>query len=169
MTSFQIITAVFSSSLLAAGLTSVANYYLTSVNYRNEYYKKLLDRRLTAYEDVHHFLSQLRMLVHDNDENTLTPYLLFNGVEALEKTMISILVPMKSSTWVSAELSDSLTKLNVLLVQLSNEANSFENPDKELIRIGSKRLHEIRSYREEIETLMKRDFRTMHDIKNFLS
>lgn len=169
MTTIETIVAVFSSSLLAAGLTSFVNYRLTTVNYRNEYYKKLLDRRLDAYENVYNFLSHLKMLTHDKEENTLTPFLLFNGINELDKTTIQILIPMKTNIWISDDLQDALGRLNVLLVELRYAAENAPDPDKELIRIGSNRLPDIREKRKEIERIMKLDLRTMHNIGSFLS
>ena len=168
MTTIQIILAVFSSSLLAAGLTAGANYYLTTVNYRNEYYKKLLERRLTAYEEVYNFLGQLKTLILGIDEIQVTPYLLSQGVDYLNKITIDLLVPMKSGVWLSSDLSMSLTDLNVYLTQLSVDAGLGSDPDKELFRLGHERLLVIREKRKNIEALMKRDFQTMHKIEEFV-
>jgi len=167
MTTIQILVAIFSSSVLSAALTAAVNYRLTSVNYKNEYYKKLLDRRLSAYEDIHNFLNQLKLMVHDTDESTVTPYLLTKGVDELEKTIIGILLPIKGSIWVSRDVSDELTKLNVLLHTLLNAALTHEDPNKGLNQIGHDYIVDIRTSRKKIEQAIRNDFKDLHNIQNF--
>lgn len=168
MTITQIIIVIFSSSVLSAALTSVVNYYLTSVNYKNEYYKKLLDNRLEAYQNVYYFLSNIKTLIHYSEDNILTPYLFTNGIDNFDKVSVEILVPIKSSIWLSSDLSDSLTKLSVLLNKISNEANAEREPDSELLKLGQLYMEEIRAIRFEIETIVKRDFKNLHKIESFL-
>jgi hypothetical protein len=169
MTTTQILIAILSSSLLSAALTSGVNYYLTSVNYKNEYYKKLLDNRLLAYQDIYNFLNQLKMMIHDTEESTVTPYLLTKGVSELEKIIIEILLPIKNSIWVSDQVSEELTRLNVLLHNLLNKAETFDDPDKALTKIGYEYIGELRSSRKEIERLMRSDFKNMHNIQTFFT
>lgn len=169
MTDGQILTAVLSSSLLSAGLTSDVNYYLTSINYKNEYYKKLLDKRLDAYQDVYNFLSNLKTYIHDTDDSILTPYILANGIAGLDQTIINILVPMKKSFWLSPELADKLTKLNVLLVELSNIARLESDADKALRVIGYTHIEELRTVRKLIQKQIQIDFQNLDNVKEFIN
>ena len=168
MTNGQILAAILSSSVLSALLTSVVNFYITSLNYKNEYYKKLLDKRLDAYQEVYNFLSNIKTYVHDSEDSLLTPYILANGVEALDQAVIAMLVPLKKSFWLSGELADRLTELNVLFVELSNKANRSSDPDKELKILGNDYLEKIRALRKKIQYQIQKDLETLDDVKKFI-
>lgn len=168
LTTAQIVIAVFSSSVLSAILTAFVNYRLTGINYKNEYYKKLLDNRLNAYQNVYQFLNLIKTLIHDEQNNTLTPYLLTNGIDQFEKVSIELIVPMKTSIWLSKDMTQTLTELSVLLNRLLNESRQHINPDEELRKIGYTYLQSFRDYRDRIEVLVKRDFKDLHNIKSFL-
>jgi len=168
LSNFQIIVAILSISFLAALLTSVVNYRITNLNYRNEYYKKILDKRLQAYEKVYSFICNLKMMVHDTDESTLSPFLLSNGIAEFEKQTILLLVPIRDNIWLSDELSAELTQTNLYLHSLLNEINDAENPEKALAKIANDKLEEIRVRRNRVQLQMSKDLKDMHNIKRFL-
>ncbi|SFR62321.1 hypothetical protein SAMN04488010_1199 [Maribacter stanieri] len=52
MSYLEIILAIISSSILSAIFTSIFNWRLHNSNYKKDYYKKILDKRLIAYESL---------------------------------------------------------------------------------------------------------------------
>jgi hypothetical protein len=80
MTTSQIVLAILSSSFLSAGLTSLANYYIQKTNYKNEYYKKILDKRIFAYEEVETLLIKTRLHLLDHENQLIYSYL-FDTIE----------------------------------------------------------------------------------------
>jgi hypothetical protein len=168
MTTTQIILAVLSSSVLSAVLTSLANYYIQKSNYKNEYYKKILDKRIYAYEEVESLLIKTRLHLLDHENQLIYSYL-FDTIEELDKTIYAIAFVNKNSIWLSSDIGWSLTELNTELMNIETEAKRFESPDLELHRIGFERMDKIRILRKQIETYMKRDFINLHDIDLFLN
>ncbi|MDB5013066.1 MAG: hypothetical protein JWQ25_1268 [Daejeonella sp.] len=167
MTTVQIAIAIFSSSLLSAALTSLVNYRLTSVNYKNEYYKKLLDKRLIAYEELHIFLGQFRVHIHDANDNTLVPYIFVNGLKNLEEVSVGLLLPIKHSIWLSSALSYKLNQLSALLNKIEQQARNSPNPNESLIKIANEGFLQLKEKRNEIESIMKEDLKTLHNIDSF--
>lgn len=52
MESSNIIVTILSSSILTTIFTSIVNWKLHNSSYRKEYYKKILEKRLEAFESV---------------------------------------------------------------------------------------------------------------------
>ena len=48
-----------SAAVLAAVLTILGNTYIQNLNYKRDYYKKLLDKRLEGYEKIDEIVNKL--------------------------------------------------------------------------------------------------------------
>ncbi|WP_394772523.1 hypothetical protein [Mucilaginibacter sp.] len=65
-----IIISVLSSSLLTAAFTKLAEFYFNKVNYKKDYYKIILEKRLNSYETLLNLLFESGNMTKDLDEQT---------------------------------------------------------------------------------------------------
>lgn len=162
--------AVMSSSVLSAGLTSYINYLLSKNLYKNEYYKKLLDKRITAYENINKQLTPLKLMVHYDDSNIIVPQILTFGKDYIGDYMAQLAMLLDEGLWVSEELNDEILNLNVLLLEIFGLENisDFLSNKKGIELISIKYSDKIRSIRKNIEKVIAKDLSSLYNLPLFL-
>jgi len=168
MTTTFIVSIILGSSLLSAILTSIVNWYLQKSNYRNEYYKKLLDKRLKAYEEVEFFIAKLKPVIHLGGSNICNAFFC-KGINEFNEFRISITPAIISSFWLNHDLSLKLTEFNVFILNdIFYQIDKSKNDNKELIRLGLSNRNKILQYRKDLEELLYKDFDNLHKVKSFI-
>lgn len=167
MTTAEIIGLVLTSSVVSALFTSFINWKIQNRNYRNEYYKKLLEKRLEAYESVEDLISRLITVVIIGKGKACNLFFTY-GQDEFNKFIISLPFVMRKSFWVKEKITEKITELNVLLIEIDNQLNPDGDIDKQLKELGSIHRDKIREIRESIESLLYKDFETLHDIRRFI-
>jgi hypothetical protein len=169
MSTFEILIIIFSSSVVSAALTSVVNWKLHNSNYKKEYYKKILEKRLSAFEKVQEVTAKLGFKVQLDD--SVIPSICFND-EYYQGFIYLLGSTIDSSFWLDNSTSLKLTELNVyLLNNFSNniDANSdTETKNIEYQKLGKNHTEKIREFREELNILMSDELKKLHKIDNFL-
>ncbi len=153
---------VLSSSFITALVTIAANWLIHKDQYKKEYYKLILQRRLQAYEMIDEYISNLNTVTLLN--NDLIHTFLFNQ-EHFNIILIRMALIKKHDIWISKKLSIKLMEFNVLLVNIDTEINNKTNS---IQQIGFNRRENIRKIKDEIYEILKEDFNNLYDIKSFL-
>lgn len=168
MTTTEIILAIVSSSVLAAILTSLANWLIHRSNYKNDYYKKILDRRLEAYENLNKVVGKLS--IHTQLENSVIPSICFNE-DFFNDYMVSLALTIDSSYWLNSETSIKMTELNVyLLNNISNKIDdtlSVKHSEVIYHQLGNQHREKIREFKKDLQRLMNKDLTRLHVVKEF--
>lgn len=168
MNTAQIITLVLTSSVISAGLTSWVNWLIQRNNYKNDFFKKLLDKRLSAYEQVESLIGILRPLIH-YEQGRLCNLFLTHGKEHFDNFVISLAATSFNSIWLNEKISDKITEFNVFIIQeIDYQIDENKNVDEELIRLGIMNREKIKSFRLEFEKLLYNDLKNLHKLKPFL-
>lgn len=152
-------------ALLGALLgTLIAGFFSLRVKrneYVNDYYKKVIDRRIAAYEQLESLIVSLRTTFLGEDNK---PYhLLFSLDEA------SGLLPAyqmlqgiaSQALWLSDEAFDKARELNHLLWRFKG---SGSNP----IEFGQQNYQALAGLRENLERILAADMLGLHSVKQFL-
>lgn len=164
----DIISIVLSSSLLAAGLTFFGNRWLQRDSYKRDYYKKLLDKRLEAYEAVENILGQLSR--HSQlDDGRISPMICALGQDHFSHFLLSIMQAVSKSIWLGDKTGMKLTELNIfLLSHIDHKIDENEEYDSQLIELGAQQRDHIKSFRRELGQLLYKDLQSLHDIESFV-
>lgn len=163
----SIITIIFSSSLLASLLTFFGNQWLQRENYKKEYYKKLLEKRLDAYESVDFLIGRLGGMLQLED-GRICP-LMFGSGEAFSIFLMKILEVVSKSTWLSSATSSKVTDLNCFLIsEISNQIDNSKDENIQLLELGAQNRNKINELRSELKQLLYIDLKTLHDVKIFV-
>ncbi|MBX2888163.1 MAG: hypothetical protein KF829_05880 [Ferruginibacter sp.] len=166
----EIITIIISSSVLAAILTGFVNLRIQNLNYKREYYKKLIERRIDAQEQILNLTNELRIQVK-LDEGVLCNRLCATGEQHFKSISILVAASVNISFWLSNELSNILLDFNIFLLNEINHEikgiNQIER-DKSLQQLGIKNHNQIRDFRSKIEQQLMKDFANLTEIKTFV-
>ena len=163
MTQNQIITLVLTSSLLSAFLTIFFQWIFKFLDYKLDYKKKIIEKRINAYENIDILTWQLGIITQDGKMSWSN---IFNSEKDFDNFIVYLALARKNQIWLSKNLSDKLQELNFFLINLQNDKNPKN--DKEYNFIGNENFKKIRAYRKEIEKLYKLDFYKLHKVDRFL-
>lgn len=167
MNTIQIITLLFSSSLLAAVLTLFGNHWLNREKYKTDFYKKVIEKRLIAYELLEILINRIQGL--SQLEGGLAPMFMCLGMDHFYNTYFKIIEVVNYSIWLSPETSNKVTELNVYLInEIENELSDSDNIDEDLTRLGLQHRDRIKQFRQELQALVIKDFKNLHKVKSFI-
>lgn len=153
--------AVLSSSLLSAFVTGKFNLHAKKSEYIQYYHKIVLERRITAYEELNKFIEKIKLGIVDIDYQ---PYHgLFSNNDEKEWTMAYILLfdAMSHRLWLSNDLYEKLRDLNVLLVGRNKSVET-------VIEFGKRNYQTIINLRVEIEHICAVDMINLYNVEEFL-
>lgn len=157
------VTVIVSSTVVAAivsGLVAaLSNWRLAQSQYRNEYFKVVVNRRVGAYENVERLIASLKTAVLDEDKR-LYHYVLCG--EGDTKAICEVLIAVTSNTlWLSQELISASRQINQLVLHSPvNEAR--------LVAYCKENYEKVAELRAAMEKAYAKDMLSLHDVKGFL-
>jgi len=167
----EIITLIISSSVLSAILTGLLNFRIQNLNYKREYYKKLIERRIQAQEQILSLTNELRIQVK-LDEGALCNRICATGEEHFNSFSILVASSVNISFWLSKELSEILLDFNIFLLnEITHEIKGNGQNERErcLIDLGLHHHEKFREYRSKIDEQLMKDFAKLANVKSFVN
>lgn len=171
MTTFNLISVIISSSLLTGIFGAIANFYLQRENYKRDYYKKIIDKRLVACEVVEKLIGRLTLIVQfENGESC--HFFCSEGKELFDKFIQETSLIQSKAFWLNEDVSKKLLEFNVFLLAnvgyKIDETKTAHEQRTQLQILGITYRDKIRIFREELEDLLRMDFKDIHNVKGFI-
>jgi hypothetical protein len=170
MNTTEIIALVISSSVLSAILTGFVNLRIHNLNFKREYFKKIIDKRIQAQEQIEALSSQLKIQIK-LDNGTLCNSVCASGEDYFQTFCILVAASLNTSLWLSDELAGVLQDFNIFLLnEITHEinGNSIKDRNQSLIDLGIRHHEHLREFREKIEMQLMKDFATLSNVKAFI-
>lgn len=166
----MIVTAIISSSVISSIIALTFNWIMQNINYKRDYYKKIIDKRIEAYELLNKAISQ--MAIQTQLENKITSGICANE-EVYNFFMVSLGEVLLKSIWIKPRTSAKLTKLNIFLLNnIGNKINSTlsgNEIEEQYQSLGIEHFEQIRKFREEIMVLVNNDFKDLYKVNSFFT
>jgi hypothetical protein len=155
---FMDIGTILTSTVVSAVVSGLISLYGKQREYVNEYYKIILNRRITAYEQLESLIVSLKVSVVDSDGK---PYhLLFSQEDACRIAHTLLQNILIQALWLSREAFEKSQELNYLLFSLK--------PEGAAIDFGRAHYEKIGKLRHDLEQIVATDLIKLHDLKGFL-
>jgi len=155
---------------IAPFIAAFGAYYMWSKNrekeiknleYKNDYYKKIIDKRMEAYEQLEKFIASLKVTTPGKENKMYHVYfsteVFFNG--QTEETLKIV----SKSIWLSEDINDLMLQFNQILYLFPN------NNDDTIMEYAKKEYHKIACIREGLEKHLASDLLKLYDVKKFLA
>lgn len=157
-----ILTSTFVSGIVSVLVSYIISIKLKKIDFKNEYYKEILKKRLFAYQYIESQLAVLKTVVLDESDNK--PYHMmfsYSDVEFFDfqKNMV---MAISYSLWIDDETTENLEKLNELFYNLNIKTAGKSNA--QLIDLGKKYYQHISDLRFQLENSTKRGLYNLHDV-----
>lgn len=158
-----ILTSSLIAGILSAIVSAIVSIKLKNLDYKNEYYKKILEKRLDAYKFLETQIAVLKSSVLDEDGKGY--HLIFAyGENEYHKFQSNLIAAMAYSMWINDQTVDHMEKLNELFFKISRKPMK---DDKEVIKLGKENYHAIAGLRKQLEDSVRQDLLNLHDLKKF--
>lgn len=170
MATSEIITLVVSSSVLSAIMTGFVNLRIQNLNYKREYYKKLIERRIYAQEQILNLSNELRIQVK-LDNATLCNRICATGEDHYDSFALLVATSVNTSFWLSEDILGIMLDFNIFLLnEITHElkGQNKSERDKCLVDLGILHHEKLREFRSKIENQLMKDFAGMSNVKSFV-
>ncbi|WP_166964332.1 hypothetical protein [Yeosuana marina] len=160
------IQILLASSLLAGIVSAVISYWtsigLKKLEFRNEYYKEILKKRLHAYEFIENQIAVMKAVALGDDNK---PYhsLLGNGEKEFYKFQENLMLAISYSLWIDKKTNKTLEEINSLFFNIGNHIH--KKSDFEIEQIGKKYYDRISELRMQLEADLRNGLYDLHDVK----
>lgn len=169
---------VFMTPIFTGGITFLVNWFIKLFDYKNDYYKKIIDKRINAYEELEKFIEELD-IGRDNNYDNKT-YHCYNFLTEINDCMAAA---KKSAnicglnSWFSVNLESQVNYFNEKLVSVANEMNNKareaqidKNIDlqKEIYQIACKYHNEIKELIFNLKAEIIKDRLKLHEVEDYL-
>lgn len=158
---------ILTSGLVAGTISTIISYIvsvqLKRVDFKHEYYKEILKKRLSSYQYIEAQLALLKSVVLDEDDSRMYHIIFSYGEEKLLEYQKNIHLAMSYSLWIDENTVRKIEELNELFYNLNNKVN--DKTDDEIIGIAKKYYQNISNLRFELENATKKGLYNLHDIK----
>lgn len=157
----DVLKIIVASSVVAALVSGLFSIIQIRINYRNEYYKKLIDKRFESYEMIQKILYFFSTSVTDFQDNKLYHIIFSKSNDLKAHEFYNLLTKLsKSNIWISKEIKDELDSLNFFIIE---NGIDFRN-----INHGKKYYKVLGDIRNNILVVTKNDLLKLHKIKQVL-
>lgn len=159
----DVLALILSSAVVSAIFSSIATLYVTERNYRNEYYKKIIEKRFRAHEFLNEVISRLKVSVPDSDRKSY--HAIFGRTRNEYQEFTIELATNGPDFWVTNRTRDAILDLNKEFFRcnlLLDERNG------NLEEVGKMEYEEIGKLRDKLEDCLLSELPSLHKVRRFL-
>ena len=155
-----ILTSTLIASIISSIVSALISIKLKTLDYKNEYYKRILTKRLNAYQFLERQISVLKSTVLGDDGK---PYhLIFSyGEDKFQEFQENLFLAMAYSIWINNVTVEKMEKLNEIFFMISRKYQIVDGTD--LIEVGKKYYNQIANLRNDIEISVRNDLINLHN------
>lgn len=158
---------ILTSTLIAGIVSSIVSFLISiqlkKVDFKHEYYKEILKKRLTSYQYIEAQLALLKTVVLDEKDHKPYHIIFSYGEDKLIEYQKNMVMAMGYSFWIDEDTVQSIEKLNELFYGVNLKVNGKSN--NEIIEIAKTQYENISELRFQLENSAKRGLYNLHDIK----
>ena len=164
----ELIKVILTSSLIAgifsAIVSAIISIKLKNLDYKNEYFKQILKKRLYAYNLLESQIAVLKSTVLGDDAKPYHMIFSFdeNKLIDFQKNLFGA---MSHNLWINEDTIQFMEKLNELFFKISEKIEG--NIHNQLVQIGKEYYFEIADLRNLLEDSVRKDLLNLHNLKKF--
>lgn len=171
----QFIVNVLTSSAVGVIANKLFSEWQKRKDYKRDYYKKIIDKRMNAYENMAKVLGNIgtKAVYHVNGKDKEI-YVCFDSYKSLDRANTEMMSVLNDIQWISPETYKNLYQLNNIIATVADEAyhssrsgkewdmndyrkagvEKFESVKKLLVSVNNKRFNDI-SNLDDVEKFFK--------------
>lgn len=163
----QILTIII-AAVVSSIMSGLIGWFIQSDGYKKEYHKKIIDKRLNAYDAVEKMLIELRTINRLKLTNIDCHSFMLGGPSRYLIFYNTFVFASSYIFWFSPELRDKILKFNIFIIrEISNKTTALST-EEDFYKLGVKHFLTLRIFRDDFERIVFDDFKNFDDIKSFM-
>ena len=158
----ELLEIILTSTVVSAIISSVVALVLKNVDFKNEYYKEIIKKRLEAYGYVERQIAVLKSSAID-DDNKPCHLIFFYGADKFLEFQDNLFAAMSYGMWIDKETIKELERLNDLFFTINCKIKN--KTETELINIGKEYHKTILTSRNNLEQATKKGLYEITNMK----
>jgi len=149
-------------ALLGTVITGFFSLRAKRTEYVNDYYKKVIDRRMAAYEELERLIVPLKTAVYGEDKK---PYHFLSSQDEASGVTPALLIIhgiTSQALWLSEEAFQKTREFDRMLCSFDGDTRAA------LIEFGKQNYQALAKLREHLERILAADMLGLHDVGRFL-
>jgi hypothetical protein len=149
--------------LIGAYLQGIYNRRAKRDEYVNDYYKRVIERRVAAYERLEKFIMRLRTSFVGPDGRNCSFLFVEQATdsEGAESASVALYDVVILSLWLSNDVTTKVREFDSLISPLGSDPQAA-------VEFGKKNYQAIDTIGAELQRLLARDMLSLHDVEGFL-
>lgn len=160
-----ILTSTIVSGLIAAIVSAGMSLWLKNLEFRNEYYKEILARRLDAYKKLENLVAALKSTCIDPVDKRGYNSIFSKGLAYYEEFKGVFQSGMANNLWINDNTLEIMQELNKVIVTISSQI--LNGNDHRIIDLGKTYYKDIATLRNKLEASIRHDLLHLYDFKKF--
>ncbi|MCO5252613.1 MAG: hypothetical protein M9949_14490 [Candidatus Kapabacteria bacterium] len=145
----------------------VVGLVLKRYDFKSEYYKLIIRKRLKAYSYIEKHLTILKSTFIDEDDKQYHS-IFYYGHENYNLKLQAFEQSMVENIWFTPETIECLLELNELYFSIARQvAKVKDKSNRSLIEIGKEHFQKINELGGKLQDSVKEDLLNLHNIKSF--
>lgn len=167
METAEIVKIVLASTVISGIISALISYIISvrlkNIDYKNEYYKKILDKRLDAYKYLENQIAVMKTTVMDDEDGKAYHFIFGSGSDGVIEFHKNLVVAMSYSIWINDKTVKIMEDLNQYFYLISSV-----NDEKQIVSKAKRDYHKIAGLRKELEKSVKSDLFNLHNLDEFI-
>ena len=158
-----VLTSSLIASIISALISAIIALRVKHIDYKNQYYREIIRKRLEAYQFIENQIAVLKTTVLDEDDKKAYHSIFSFGKDEFFKFQKNVIAAMAFSIWIDERTTNTMEKLNDTFYRINNEIQN----KKDLTQTGKQHYNEIAKLRKELEGNVRDDLYNLHKLKRF--
>lgn len=156
------LSALLTSSLIAAIISAFVSYLIQHLQHKNKYHESLIQRRCDALNKIEQLIQALKVTIIDSTDKRAYHVFVATSISDSHNVMVLCANCVRDSIWISALSLDLIAEINKML---------YLTPQDPVDRIeyAKERYIEISTHRSALERELMREYSDVLNIEKFLS
>jgi hypothetical protein len=157
-----ILTIILSSSLLSAFITGIITFIIHNQNFKKDYFKELLKKRLSAYESVENIYSILNVVGKDDDNRKY--HFCLKSSDSVANLLLLLSTALKQSAWIKQDTINYLVIVNSLINEIYRKSESTPFKTQEYLEFIKSEYEIVSSLKDDLGKSMISDYSSLYKV-----
>ena len=161
------------TAVISALVTNLCLWWHKKTDYKREYYKKIIDKRIIAYEKLFDCISFVGLkATYSLGDEVIEMHICFESLNKLKEANKKIVLLKSEACWFSNDINIELVKLNNILADLhdriiqdNSDGNYWSYEDS--IDEGLKLYGKVEGLLNNIKIMISNDITNLYDVEKF--
>ncbi|NVO85564.1 hypothetical protein [Hymenobacter terrestris] len=166
----SVLSIILTSSVVSDILSALVSVFISikskNLDYKYNYYKEIITKRLNAYQYLEAQVTLLKNTVLDSSDGRPYHDIFSHGKGEFINFQQNLFLSMSNSIWIDEDTVNLMQELNDIFYNINIKIENEETSSK-MISVGKSYYAHLSAIRKELEHNLRKDLFDLHNMKRF--